>query len=150
MEILAMAKGHQQLQKPLGQVRYKTLYYQKKEEMIAAGNTGDRIIPEAVVAEVNKALIPNARPNKPKPHHREVLTIATQESKKQHKAARFSEAWGAWRRAHNRPSFSDRRALEKEAFNKRREDRRAANMAMLEKQKEKKANEEKATQEQAE
>ena len=149
MALLAMAAGYRQLQKPPGQVRYKALYDKKKkemiEEMIAAGDTGDRIIPEAVVAEVNKALISNAAFMKTKAKQ----GVHFQVPNKQDQRATLNNAWAAWRAAHpNRVMWVERRALEKKMFNKRRTERREANIAKLEK--EMQAKEEKAKQEQAE
>jgi len=146
MALLAMAAGYRQLQKPPGQVRYKALYDKKKkemiEEMIAAGDTGDRIIPEAVVAEVNKALIPNAEVKKKV--HCQVLIDCHND-----RHATLNDAWSAWRAAHpDHIRFVERRALEKQMYNKRKEERRVANIAKLEKIMQ--AKEEKNKQEQTE
>lgn len=148
ISLLAMAAGYRQLQKPPGQVRYKALYDKKEkemiEEMIAAGDTGDRIIPEAVVAEVNKALISNAvlkRPN--------AFEMVAQLPNEQAKGSKLKNAWAAWRAARpNQTMFAERRALQKEMYKKRKEERRVANIAKLEKIMQ--AKEEKNKQEQTE
>lgn len=141
-----MAAGYRQLQNPPGQVRYKALYDEKKKEMIeemtAAGDTGDRIIPEAVVAEVNKALIPNAEVKKKV--HCQVLIDCRND-----RHATLNNAWSAWRAAHpDHIRFVERRALEKQMYNKRRAERREAIIARLENKMQ--AKEDKAKQEQAE